>query len=150
MKNTKRKENLNMTLEEVKMAIATIGKGKLTHVTYEKTENGYTKTTTMVCRFINYYNMKSVKESGKTQAQAKPNPNIQTIIEHILTYNTNTQNYLLHCYPLPNQKSKSIYKDNNGNEITKEQYQAVVPPKKTYGNPSPVRQIKIQDLVKIG
>lgn len=126
----------------------TLTKGKLTKIVYEKNENGYTKTTTMVVRFVNYCHLKSVKASGKTQPTAS-NPNVQVLIPHILTYNTNTNNYLLHCYPMPNIKSKSVYKNPNGQTIDKATYELAVPQKRK-GNPSPILQIKVQELISIG
>lgn len=126
----------------------TLTKGKLTKIVYERNENGYTKTTTMVVRFVNYYNLKSVKASGK-QPSTNQKPNIQVLIPHILTYNTNTNNYLLHCYPMPNIKSKSVYKDPNGQTIDKATYELAVQTKRK-GNPSPILQIKVQDLISIG
>lgn len=140
-----------MTAKEIENLFATkvLQKGKLTKITYMRSENGYTKTTTIVVRFVNYYHIKSVKESGK-QPSTTPNPNVQVLIPHILTYNVNTNNYLLHCYPMPNIKAKSTYKDPNGQTIDKATYELAVPPKKRPNNPSPILQIKVQDIVSIG
>ena len=52
------------------------------------------KETTMTVRWgINYNNLKSVKESGKTPS-TNSNPNIKVLIPHILTYNINTNKYI--------------------------------------------------------
>ena len=144
-----KKGTKKMTHQEIENLFNTkvLQKGKLTKITYMKSENGYTKTTTMVVRFINYYNMEIVKQSGK-QPTTNSNPNVQVLIPHILTYNVNTGNYLLHCYPMPNIKAKTIYKDPKGQVIDKATYELAVPPKKI--NPSPVRQIKVQDIISIG
>lgn len=139
-----------MTIQDIQKLFdsKTIKKGRYYLITYCKVEKGYTKTTTTKVRFVNYYNIKSVKESGKTPTPTSANT--QVIIPHILTYNTNTQNYLVHCYKTPNSKAKVTYQDSNGKIITKEEYETVVPPKKKYGNDSPVFQVKVQDIISLG
>lgn len=117
---------------------------------YADTENGYIKTTTTKVRFVNYYNIASVKASGKTPNQTT-SPNIQTIIPHILTFNSNTQNYLVHCYKTPKNKPIVVYQDPNGKVIDKATYEMAVPPKKKYGNnDSPIFQKKLQSIISIG
>ena len=125
-----------------------IKKGVYYKLVFAKTQNGYTKTTTTKVRFVNYYNIKSVKESGKKPSD-KPNPNVVVIIPHILTYNKNTKNYLVHCYKTPHGKAQSTYTDPSGEQIDKATYELAVPPKKHSGD-SPVYQIMLQDIIQIG
>lgn len=141
-----------MTLQECKKLFdtKTIKMGRYYTLVYAETENGYTKTTTTKVRFVNYYNIASVKASGKTQNTNQPNPNIQVIIPHVLTFNSNTQNYLLHCYKTPNGKAKHMYQDPNGNTIDQATYEMAVPPKKKYPNNSPIFQKKLQAVISIG
>jgi len=138
-----------MTLQEIQNLFnsKTIKKGKFYTITYVSVDpkSGYTKTTTTKTRFVNYYNIKSVKASGKTP-MVKPYET--TIIPHILTYNTNTNQYYLHCYIAPNTKTISTYKDNNGKDIDKATYQAMVKP--SNGRPNIVYTKKVQDIISIG
>jgi hypothetical protein len=138
-----------MTYQEIQNLFnsKTIKQGKFYKITYITTDqaSGYSKTTTTKTRFVNYYNIKSVKASGKTP-MVKPYET--TIIPHILTYNTNKGDYYLHCYIAPNTKSKCVYKDNNGNEIDKATYQAMVKPSQY--KPTIVFTKKVQDIISIG
>lgn len=128
-------------------------KGTLKTFTYVRIEdNGYSKvTTTTCCRLVNYDNLASVKakRQGQTQSVKTNVSNVVNIIPHVLTKNTNTGNVLVHLYPNKNSKSRVIYKDNNGNAITKEQYEMVNAPRKHYGDKPVVFQIKIENLVEI-
>ena len=141
-----------MTFQECKNLFdtKTLKMGRYYTMVYSSTENGYTKTTTTKVRFVNYYNIKSVKAAGKVpNPQATPNPSIQVIIPHVLTYNSNTQNYLLQCATTPNGKAKSVYQDPNGNEIDKATYEMAVPPKK-HGKVEEIFRKKLQDIISIG
>lgn len=111
--------------------------------------NGYSKETKMLVRFVNYYNVKAVKESGKTPSQGQPNPNIQVLIPHVLTFNQNTGNFLVHCYPVANHKAKSIYKDNQGNTIDKVAYELVNKPRPSSNGARIVFQVNVNDIVDI-
>lgn len=126
-------------------------KGKFYKMIVEKVEsNGYSRLITIKTRFVNYYNIASVKAEGKTPS-TKSMANTYTIIPHILTYNTKTKNFLLHCYETPNSKTRVVYKNDYGVEITKEEFEMVNPPKKTYGSSKPiVRQYKVKDIIHIG
>lgn len=141
----------NMTAKELEQMFQdkTLVKGRYYTIVYARTENGYTKTTKTKVRFVNYYNIATIKAMGKTPT-TQPSANTQVIIPHILTYNTNTKNYLVHCYKTPNGKAKTTYQDQNGNTITQQEYEMVNPPKKTYPNNSPVFQIKLHEIVSIG
>lgn len=128
--------------------IKTMRKGTYHTIVYRHEEKGYTKTTTMVARLCNYYNMKSTKERGKT-APTTPSKNTITIIPHVLTYNTNTGNYLLIVHPTMSSKSKpqSTYATPSGEPCDSETYYTMSGRK-----PSPMSEtynIKLQDLVSI-
>ena len=143
-----KKGNKVMTNQEFINLYNQMKKGTLHTIVYVKTEKGYTKTTTMLVRFVNYFNTKAYKASGKQpNANPTPNPNIITIIPHVLTTNTKTGNTLVHCYPIKNHKAKSVYQDQNGNTIDKATYEQVVKPK-AHGD-TPVFQINILNLVSI-
>ena len=140
-----------MTVQELKTLFAnkTLKLGRFYTLVYADTTNGYTKTTTTKVRFVNYYNIKSVKAAGKTP-KANPNSNYQVIIPHVLTYNTHTQNYLLQCATTPKCKVKRIYQDPNGNEIDKATYELAVPPKKQYGKIEEYFSKNLQAVISLG
>ena len=140
-----------MTLEKFMEIFNTLTKGAFTKVAYQKVnDNGYSKETTTTIRFVDYYNIETIKQLNRQPTT--PNPNVETIIPHILTLNKKTGNYLVHLYFVPNAKTITIYKDNNGNEIDKATYETMVPPKKKYhsNTPSVMFQVKLQDLVSLG
>ena len=134
-----------MTIEEFKAKYENIKKGAYTHIVYASGKNGYKKTTSTTIRFVDYYNIKEVKESG-AKPSTTPNPNVETIIPHVLTYNKKTGNYLVHLYPTKNHKSHCVY-ELNGIEISKEEYELANPPKKSS---SPVYQVVLTNVISLG
>ena len=126
--------------------IKSLKKGTYHTIVYAHSENGYTKTTTMVARLVNYYHIKEVRESGKTEP-SEPRKNTIVIVPHILTYNTKTGNYLLHVYPTKHHQPRSTYTNPSGETCTSEEYYDMSGRKPS--GPSPVYQIKLQDLVAI-
>jgi len=123
-----------------------VRKGKFYKATYQKTINGYTKTTTTTVRFVDYYKTKKAIANGRVPS-GKGNPNVQVIIPHVLSYNTNTKNYLVHLQATPNGKTTTIYKDQSGNEITKANYYQATSTKPSA--PSDYHNVYLQDLVAI-
>ena len=128
--------------------IKSLKQGKYHTFTYKHSENGYTKTTTMVARLCNYYNMKSTIEKGIKEPK-EPRKNVVVIVPHVLTYNTNTGNYLIAIHPSKSSKSKpqSTYTNPSGETCTSEEYYTMSGRK-----PSPASDtynIKLQDLVAI-
>lgn len=142
-----------MKLNEILQKISQIKKGKFTKATWksEKVVNGnlYEKVSHGVVRFVHYYNIKGVSVKVKTTTtinnQLQP---IQTIVKDILTFNPNTNNYLVHMATTNHHKSKSEYYC-NGKPITKEEYEQNVPPRKQT-QPMVVFQVKLENLISLG
>lgn len=96
-------------------------KGSNTTLIRETNKNGYVKETKMAVRFIDHYNTKEFKASGKTPRQ--PSANETAIIPHVLKYNANTGNTLLVAHTCSNSKARPSSKYFfNGKEISKEEY----------------------------
>ena len=140
-----KKEEKQMTLEQFKEI--KVRKGKFYKATYQKVVNGYTKTTTTTARFVDYYNTKEVKASGKTPNPSKSNPNVEVVIKDVLTFNKNTQNYLVHLQATPNGKTITTYQDQEGNTIDKDTYYKATNTKPSA--PSKFHNVKLQDLLKL-
>lgn len=147
-----------MTIQELQEFYANkYKKGTNIQVVYVHVEgNGFSKKTIARARLVNYYNTKYYKNkvaNGQAKPQQTTNDNVIQIIPHILTFNKNTNNYLVHLQAPSKGKIRKqvLYYDNNGNEIDKATYETMVPPKKSYAKaPSPTIQIKLQELVQIG
>ena len=133
-----------MLIKNLQETLSNIRKGSYTHIKYRGGENGYEKTTTMVVRFVNYYATKDFKESGRTPKS--PNPNVETLIPHILTYNKNTNNYHVHVYTTNHHKAHSTY-TLNGKEITEEEYYEGT--KKKPSKPTSVFTINAENVIAI-
>lgn len=127
-----------------------IKKGKWCKAEWQSiSDNGYKKLTKGFVRFVKHQNTKEYKEThanGQTPA-LRANPNIQVIIPDILIHNVKTGNDLLCCHTTP-MKAEVKYFDQMNNEITKAEYEANVPTKKT--TPTNVFQKKLQDIISIG
>ena len=136
-----------MTIEQIKKWYETYRKGTYVAVIKETTKNGYTKQTRMVVRFVNYYNIASVKAKGTSES--KPRDYEQQIIPHVLKLNTNTNNELLMCYTTNHHKAHSKYMY-EGLPITKEQYYEGIGEKEKNYAPSVVYSMKAQEIVMIG
>ena len=137
-----------MTIEQIKKWYETYRKGTYVAVLKETTKNGFTKQTRMVVRFVNYYNIASVKAKDTSAVRKTRDYEIQ-IIPHVLKLNTNTNNELLMCYTTNHHKahSKYFYQDM---PITKEQYyEGIGEKEKTYA-PSVVYSMKANEIVMIG
>lgn len=138
----------NLTNSEVIKAVATVKKG-IYHIFTRKHEekNGYYFIKSYTGHLGSY-----AVASGKDTNTIKASPNQITIIENVLYYNTNTNNYLLKILSTnnDNHRTKASYYDNNGKEISKQEYEMVNPPKKTYSKDKPIMfTIKLNELISI-
>ena len=134
-----------MTIKQLKDL--NIKKGRFYKATYQKTIDGYTKTTTTTARFVDYYKTKEAVANGRKPNPAKSNPNVKVIIKDILTLNTNTNNYLVHLQSTPNGKTTTTYQDPNGNTIDKDTYYKQTNTKPSA--PSSFHNVKLQDLLNL-
>ena len=129
-------------------------KGTLTKATWksETIVNGETmvKVSSGVVRFVNYGNTKKAKAKATINQPKKTNTNTIEIIKDILTYNQNTNNYLVKLFVSQNPlaKVKTIY-TRNGIEITKEEFETIVKPK-NYGEIDLMFIKKLEDIISLG
>ena len=143
----------NLTLQEVIAILANLKKG--CYHSFETTkidsESGYYRITTSNGRLCSYENMKSTKEKRANGIAKKTSTNssMVVVIEDVLYFNTNTNNYLLSVKTTRRncKTSHTIYFDNNGNEISKEDFEKVV--KLDKHNVSDMWYIKLQDLTAV-
>ena len=136
-----------LTITQVIQALQGIKKGIYHSFTKKHTEsNGYYYLKTYVGRLASYSVI-----SGKETTEIKKINGRQVIIPNVLYYYQSTGNYLLMVATTKKKShhSKTTYFDNNGNEISKEQYEMVNPPKKSSPFNSPVFNIKVSELVMI-
>ena len=147
-----KKENTQIKLEgltitQVIQALQSMKKGIYHSFTKKHTENnGYHYTKTYVGRLASYSAV-----SGKDTNEIKQINGRTSIIPNVLYYYASTGNYLLMVSTTKrkNQHSKTHYFDNNGNEISKSEYEMVNPPKKSSPFNSPVFNIKVSELLMI-
>ena len=113
-------------------------------------DNGYYYVKKYSGRLCDYENMASTIEKRKTQPKKVSNGNsVVVIIPNILYYFVNTDNYNLSVKTIDDRKhSSTTYYDNNGNEITKQEYELVNGVKKSSGNGN-MFYINIKELVEI-
>lgn len=137
-----------MDLNTFLLFCANYKRGTYTTLEKQTEKNGYTKITSCVCRFVNYYNIKTVKAQNK-QPIKKDYERI--IIPHILKENTNTKNVLLLVYTTKNskQKAKTSY-FYNGEPITKAQYYEGIQEKEKNYNIDNLFTVKLCDVLSIG
>lgn len=125
----------------------TYQKGTYVVVIKDHTLGDFSKVTKMVTRFVNYYNIESVKAKGTSES--KPREYEIQIIPHILKENTNTKNTLLMCYKTNHHKAYSTYYY-KGMEISEEEYYSKSgDKKKTYGD-TPLFAMKLNEIVSVG
>lgn len=122
---------------------------KGTYVVVEKItkKNGFEKQTRMVGRFVNYYNVASVKAKGTTEG--KPRDYEKQIIPHVLKTNLNTQNDLLMVYTTNHHKAHTKYYY-NGIEIDKETYYNGTGEKEKNHAPSVLFSMKLNEIYSVG
>ena len=132
-----------MTLEQIQEKLNQIKKGTYFTIIYKKSYGDYTKTTKIVVRLANYYNV--VK---KEPLQGAKSNSSDIHLGNNLIYNTNTnktrlQVFLTNC---PYHKPQSIY-EYQGNEIDKDTfYQGT---NKKPSNVSVMFTLDINDIVAI-
>ena len=151
MKNKKENTPIKiegLTIQEIIEVLKNLKKGIYHSFTKKHTENnGYYFIKTYNGRLASYS-----ATSGKNTNEIKQINGRTSIIPNVLYYYASTGNYLLMVSTTKkaNQHSKTHYFDNNGNEISKNQYEMVNPQKKksTPFN-SPVFNIKISELIMV-
>ena len=124
---------------------------KGTYVVIEKItfKGEFTKLTRMVARFVNYYNIESVKAKGKSENESKPRDYEKAIIPHVLKENLNTQNTLLMVYKTNHHKAHSKYYYHDMEISEQEYYEQSGDKKKDYGD-TPLFMFKMQDVLSVG
>lgn len=146
-KNHMKTQNLeNLTINQVIEILKDLKKGCYHSFTKKHVEsNGYYYTKTYVGRLASYCAV-----SGKAPNEIKQVNGRQTIIPNVLYYYASTNNYLLMVATTKKQShSKTHYFDNNGNEISKIEYEMVNPTKKSAPFNSVVFNIKLNELIMI-
>lgn len=137
-----------MTINKLLLFFANYKSGTYTTVLKATEKNGYKKVSFYICRFVNYYSIKEIKQQNKTSVKRDYE---RVIIPHILKENTNTKNILLSCYTTKNSKQKTNTKYYFNNiEITKQQYYEGIQEKEKNYNIDNLFNIKIDDILKIG
>lgn len=136
-----------MTKETFKDIYENYKKGTYIVVVKATKKNGYEKRTRMVGRFVNYYNIASVKAKGTTES--KPRDYEKQIIPHVLKTNLNTQNDLLMVYTTNHHKAHSKY-FYNGEEISKEEYYNGIGEKEKNYAPSVLFSMKLNEIYSVG
>ena len=136
----------NLTINEIIDILKNLKMGCYHSFTKKHVEsNGYYYLKTYVGRLCSYANL-----TGKNATQIKQVNGRQTIIPNVLYYYASTGNYLLMVATTKKQHhNKTQYFDNNGNEISKEQYEMVNPQKQTTPFNSPVFNIKLSELISV-
>ena len=126
----------------------TYKRGTYTRIVKQTNKDGFIKRVAMVCRFVNYYNIKSIKEQNKQPSKKEYE---RVILPHILKENTNTNNILLLVYVTNNnkQKAKTSYFYNNDPIIEAEYYEGIRE-KKRASAPGCVMSFKLCDVVSLG
>ena len=123
-----------------------IKKGQFTRAKWQsvktdKEGNEYKKVSNGVIRFVAYGHIKGVEVKGKV------NPNEECLIPNTLYHNTKTNNYLVQLAKTDIKPVSTYYC--NGQQITKETYE-LANPSKTYGQPSEVFRVKLENLLELG
>lgn len=136
-----------MTQEKFIIFYDSYKRGSYTKLVKEKQSGDYKKITAMVIRFVNYYNIKSIKE--KATAEGKKREYEIQIIPHVLKLNTNTNNLLLCAYTTNKHKAhtKYYFKDN---EISSDEYYLKNGDKKQDYKPTVLYNFKLNDVISIG
>lgn len=137
-----------MTEKEIILFFKNYKKGSYTTIIKKTEKNGFVKVSRLVCRFVNYYNIKTVKEKG-IATQAAPRAFEIQIIPHILKLNTNTNNLLLCVYTTNHHKAHAKYFYNDC-EISASAYYEGIGEKPRENNITQVYNFKACDVVSIG
>lgn len=137
-----------MNIEKALLFFTNYKKGCYTSIIKATEKGGFKKVVAMVCRFVNYYHIKEVKEAKKQPVKKEYE---KIILPHILKENTNTNNVLLLVYTTKNSKqhAKTSYFYNN-EPITEAAYYEGIKEKKKAVAPSCVMTLKLADVISIG
>lgn len=136
-----------MTQNEILLFFENYKRGSYTRITKQSEKNGFKKITSLVCRFVNYYNIKSVKDRGATMPN--PRPYEIQIIPHILKLNTNTNNLLLCVYLTNHHKTHTKYYYNDI-EITAAEYYTGINEKPREYHETQLFNFKAAEVVALG
>lgn len=136
-----------MELNDLLLFFKNYKRGSYTAMTKQTEKDGYKKITSCVIRFVNYYNIKEIKEAKKQPTKKEYE---RVILPHILKENTNTKNILLLCYTTKNsaQKSKNSFYYND-KPITEAEYYSATNTKKSH-NIDCVFSVKIDNILSLG
>ncbi len=140
-----------LTIVETIKTLKTIRLGSWHSFTKKHVEsNGYSYVKRYSGRLCDYENMASTIEKRKTQPKRSSNgSSVVVIIPNVLYYFVNTDNYNLSIKTIDDRKhSSTTYYDDNGNEISKEEYERVNGAKKSNSNGN-MFYINIKELVEI-
>ena len=141
----------NLTINQLVMALKELRLGCYHSFTKKHVEeNGYYYIKRYVGRLCDYEHMSSTIELRKTQPRKTNNGNnVMVIIPNVLYYYVNTGNYNISVKRINDRKNSStIYYDNNGNEISKSDYELVNPPKKSSSN-GKMFYINLMELIEV-
>lgn len=136
-----------MNIKEFEEFYNSYKRGTYTKLVKQKTTGNFKKVTTAVVRFVNYYNIKTIKEKT-TAAAAAPRLYELQIIPHVLKQNLNTKNVLLCAYATNHHRAHNKYYEGDV-QITKEEYY-LKSGEKEKSSASIVYNLKIDDVVSIG
>ena len=133
-----------MTLENLQKELATIKGGTYYKIEYQSIkDNGYKKITKTTVRNISYA---SVKPSD---TPSKPNPNDNHLGQNIVL-NTKTGKARLMVFLTNHHKPHTTYYDNNGVEITREQWLVANPKEVNKAKPTLMFSILVDNILKVG
>ena len=129
-----------MTLQEMKIALANVRKGRMVKVHYQTIKGDYKKETKTIVRFVEYSHIKGVVVKGK------PNPNENHVIPNMVVYNAKNGEYYLQMATIKTKYHQVSY-SYQGQAITKQQYETANPSKPFN---TPIFKKNIKDIISIG
>lgn len=118
-----------------------IRKGRFVKAQWKSVKGEYEKVSSGVVRFVEYAHIKGVEPKGKG------NESESYILPSVVYVNGNTGKTYVRLYTT-NVKSKVAYL-RNGKEITKEEYEIAVKPRKSANRP-PVFSVLLENLISLG
>lgn len=143
----------NLTLNEVIEILKQLRLGCYHSFTKKHVEdNGYYFVKRYTGRLCDYENMKSTIEKRKTQPKKSfnGNNNVIVIIPNVLYYFVNTGKYNVSIKTINDGKkhSSTTYYDNNGKEISREEYESINTIKKSNGG-GEMFYLNMSELVEV-
>ena len=136
-----------MTREQFEKWYETYHKGTYVVVEKETAFGEFTRRVKAVTRFVNYYNIESVKARGK--GESKPREYEEQIIPHVLKHNHNTGNDLVLIYTTNHHKAYATYYWRDI-EISEEEYYLMSGDKKKNWKDSLLYMFKLEDIKRLG